>query len=313
FLKRYPKVKLFLTNFPSKLKGYEGGREFDSQLYGFGRLKNIVRRGKYAGMETPLDKFGYSHEQINEIVEAPDVKRNPDGSTEMLGDDSKLLQKIEHGKRATAYQPETYTNKIYFFGSCHHYGVNAPFDKTLESYLQKMLNESNLPYRVENESQRYLTRYQDIFYNLNKLTPAPGDIIFVWLSSLRSNNDTVPFCDVSDAFDPPHDYREFFCVKGHVNELGYKLVAEKYFKFLTENNFFRDVEFKSPPSYYYSSLRYTAAIRGGQFGIFRQRRAGGLQDKTSCKETPNWLARHELQSFHSRSSIPCRICGIKSH
>ena len=86
-----------------------------------------------------------------------------------------------------------------------------------------------------------------MFYNLNALDLKPGDIIFFYLWGMHSNDDTIPFCDISDAFDPPHDYREIFCTKGHVNEIGYKLVAEKYFKFLTENNFFRDKENKYPP------------------------------------------------------------------
>ncbi|MBQ6297712.1 MAG: hypothetical protein IJK81_08540 [Selenomonadaceae bacterium] len=246
FLQRYPKVKLFLTNFPTNMKRYVAGVEFYSQLCSFGRLKNIVRTDKNNDIETSLDKFGYTHEQINEIVEAPDIIKKLDGSTKMIGDDNKFLQGIVDGKRITEYQPEKFLNKIYFFGSCHHYGVNAPFDKTIESYLQKMLNKHGAPYRVENESQRYLNRYQDIFYNLNKINPMPGDIIFVWISNLRANNEILPFADISDAFDPPHDYKKVFCVKDHVNELGYKLVAEKYFKFLTENNFFRDVEFNYP-------------------------------------------------------------------
>ena len=245
FLQRYPKVKLFITNFPSRMKRYKGGKKFDSQLIGFGRLKNTVRIKKYSDIETPLDKFGYTHKQINEIVEAPDVKRNLDGSTEMLGEDDKLLQKIENGKRATAFQPENYLNKIYFFGSCHQYGVNAPFDKTIESYLQKMLNDNNLPYRVENEGQMFRNRYQDMFYNLNYLDPAPNDIIFVhWHQSFKS--DIIPFFDLSNVFDPPHDYKEIFCTKSHVNEIGYKLIAERFFEFLTENNFFRDVSFNYP-------------------------------------------------------------------
>lgn len=113
-----------------------------------------------------------------------------------------------------------------------------------------MLNENNLPYRVENESQRYYCRYQDIFYNLNKLTPAPGDIIFVWIDNMLNKN--FPSLDLSAAFDSPHNYKEIFCLRGHVNELGYKILAEKYFAFLTQNNFLRDKDFKytmPPPAY----------------------------------------------------------------
>ena len=238
FLQRHPKVKLILTNFPY-ISRYEDGVKFSKQLKSFGEFISAIRADNSGNVKTPLDKFGYTNQEVLDIMEAPKITTNLDGSTVMEDTDEISLRRIRNGKRVTAYQPEKYLNTVYFVGSCHHYGVNAPFDKTIESYLQQMLNEHNLPYRVENESQRYFDRYQDIFYNLNKLNPAPGDIIFMWIADLRANN--LPFVDVSDAFDPPHDYKEFFVDGGHINELGYKILAEKYFDFLTTNNFFRDV------------------------------------------------------------------------
>ena len=74
---------------------------------------------------------------------------------------------------------------------------------------------------------------------------APDDIIFIWLNNLLPK--TLPGFDLSDAFAPPHDYRKIFVEKKHGNELGYKILARKYFKCLTANNFFRDVKFKYPP------------------------------------------------------------------
>ena len=243
FLQRYPQVKLILTNFPS-INRHKDGAEFRKQLKGLEQMRQILRKDKSGNVKTPLDKFGYNNEEVLELMEAPPVITNPDGSTAM-GDNEHPLMMIKDNKRATAYQPEKFLNRIFFIGTCHDFGVNAPYDKTIASYLQKMLNENNLPYRVENESQRYFNRYQDMFYNLNKLTPAPGDIIFIYISGVAVKK--LPFLDVSNAFDAPHDFKEIFCAGGHVNELGYKLVAEKYFKFLTENNFFRDKEFIYPP------------------------------------------------------------------
>ena len=225
---------------------------------------------KFSNVKTPLDKFGYNNEEVLELMEAPPVITNPDGSTAM-GDNEHPLMMIKDNKRATAYQPEKFLNRIFFVGTCHDFGVNAPFDKTIASYLQRMLNENNLPYRVENESQRYFNRYQDMFYNLNKLTPAPGDIIFIYISGVAIKK--LPFLDVRNAFDAPNDFREIFCVRGHANELGYKLVAEKYFRFLTENNFFRDVDINPPPQSTNSPLRYTTAIRGERLKNFLRRGA----------------------------------------
>ena len=244
FFQRYPEVKLILSNFPSNITRYKGGTKFDKELKTLATLRNILLFDKSGTVETPFDKFGYTNAEVLELLGAPDLNTNLDTSTDMEDNDHPLIR-VKNNKRMTAYQPEKFLNRIYFVGSCHDFGVDAPFDKTIASYLQKMLNENNLPYRVENESQRYFNRYQDIFYNLNKLTPAPGDIIFIWVGNLRSR--VFPFIDLSKAFDPPQDFREIFCVKGHVNELGYKLIAEKYFDFLTTNNFFRDVELKYPP------------------------------------------------------------------
>lgn len=264
FLQRYPQVKLFLTNFPS-IKRYARASEFIKTLPPLEYVLKILHSNK---KYMPLEKFGYNVQQMLESTEAPPVVTNPDGSTDMKDTDERSLQRIKNGRRVTAYQPTQFKNRIYFVGSCHHYGIHAPFDKTIESYLQKLLNEKNLLYRVENESQRYFGRYQDIFYNLNKLTPSPGDILFVWIHDLVGIN--LPFCDVADAFDPPHDYREIFCTQGHINELGYKILAEKYFAFLTKNNFFSNVEFKyaTPPP-----VRH-------RYGIPPQFEAGGL--KNSC-------------------------------
>jgi len=273
FLQRYPQVKLILTRYPyiARQKGY---LEFYKQIKGLEEMRRILRKDKSGNVKTTLDKFGYNNSEVLELMEAPKVTTNLDGSTTQ-GDNEHPLMKIKNGKRETAYQPENFLNKIYFVGSCHDFGVNAPFDKTIASYLQKMLNENNLPYCVENESQRYFSRYQDFFYNLNELSPSPGDIIFIWVSNVVAKN--LPFLDLIDAFDPPHDFKEIFCVKGHVNELGYKILAERYFKFLTENNFFRDKEFNYPPPPPISPLRHTATIRGGRRKIFCQRGLGGLQ------------------------------------
>lgn len=244
FLQRNPRVKLILTNFPYFTR-YKGGSEFNEQLLEYWEMIKIINNSEGKHITTPFDKLGYTNTQVVELLKRATAKINSDGSTVMLDDNSPLIR-IQNGKRLTAYQPEYFQNRIYFFGTCFQYGFQAPFDKTIESYLQKMLNDNNLPYCVENEGQFYWNRFQDMFYNLNKLSPKPGDIIFIHTEGMRSNNSSISFCDVSNAFDSPIDYKEIFCTKRHVNELGYKLVAEKYFKFLTENNFFRDKNFNYP-------------------------------------------------------------------
>ena len=244
FCQRNPLVKVFHMNFAAGPGRYEGGLDFHRSLLTDRELLDILLKNKgkkdAPPIKTPFDKLGYTNAEVIELLTDPKSKRNADGTSSMIDDDHPFKQ-IHNGKRKTAYQPEQFRNKIYFIGPCYHYGSNTPYDKTLESYLQKMLNEANLPYRVENEGQLFFGRYIDMFYNLNAIKPNPGDIIFFHNMNIKS--DLIPFCDLSDVFDPPHDYRDFYPTRIHVNELGYKVVAERIFKFLTENNFFRNVEF----------------------------------------------------------------------
>ena len=310
FLQRYPKVKLIITNFPRSLERYKDGAKFKEQLKGNVEMLNLLKK-RSGKIETPLDKFDYTNEQVIELMEGAQLKTNPDGSTIFVDNETKLLRRIKNGKRTTAYQPEHFQNKIYIFGTCHQYGVNAPYDKTIASYLQNLLNEHNLLYRVENEGQIYFGRHEDMFYNLNKLEPAPGDIIFIYVATSLPKN--LPFCDVSDAFDPPHDFMEIFSDKWHVNELGYKLVAEKYFKFLTENNFFHEVciNYPTPPPII-SQIRHTFLGRAGRRKNFCQFGTGAIQANFAGEKNFNRRNRHELQPLHARSSLSCRIRGGKS-
>ena len=244
FLQRYPYVKLFVTKFPDKIAQYEGGAEFEKKLPTTAKLRDILVANQSGTAKTKLDKFGYTNQEVLEMLLVPKINKNPDGTTPLRDAEESSLRPIKNGKRITANQPSHFQNRIYFVGTCHFFGINAPLDKTIESYLQEMLNENNLPYRVENEGQHYWGRHQDTFYNLNALNPSPSDIIFILVLSAIPKN--LPIFDISHAFDPPLDYRDIFVEKKHINETGYKILAEKYFEFLTANNFFRDKEFVYP-------------------------------------------------------------------
>ena len=243
FLQRHPKVKLIVTNFPNQPKIND--ENFNQQLLSLAALKDKIQSNEGDDIPTLFDKLGYNNKEAFDLMSVPLLTTNLDGSTYMK-DDSNPLVGIKNNQRMTAYQPENYVNKIYFIGTCHQYGINAPFDKTIASYLQKMLNEKNWHYRVENPSQRYFSRYQDLFYNLVKLAPKPDDIIFVYVSNLRPVH--LPFFDVSHSFDG-YCYKDLWVSQAHTNEIGYQILAEKYFQLLVQNNFFKNVNFKysTPP------------------------------------------------------------------
>ena len=244
FLQRNPKVKLIVTNFPY-IRANKNVKEFNEQLLNIQDMKAMLGTDDKDALEMPLKKLGYTNAEIMELINVPPVKTNSDGSTSLLTMPANNLRRIHNGRRETAYQPEQFKHRIWFVGSCHHFGIGAPFYKTIESYLQKMINEANLPYRVENESQFFYNRYQDLFYNLNNLRPAPGDIIFVWVDNISVKR--LPFFDIGNIFsDESKDYKNLLAIKYHMNELGYEFLAKKYFKLLTKNNFFRNVQFQYP-------------------------------------------------------------------
>ena len=222
FLQRNPKVKLLVTNFP---------------------LQPVIDDRGAKDIPALMGRLGYSAEDVAILGSEIVTKTNLDGSTTMEDNPNPLVG-IKNNQRITTHQPEHYVNKIYFVGTCHQYGINAPFDKTIASYLQKMLVDNNLPYRVENLSQRYFNRYQDLFYNLVKLAPKPNDIIFVYVAGISARS--LPLFDVRDAFKF-HDYNDVWITHGHSNEVGYKILAEHFFELLTRENFFKDNEFHYPP------------------------------------------------------------------
>lgn len=241
FMQRHPKVKLIVTNFPQQPQIDD--EEFNKYLYDFS-LPKIISQNPNVHVKNHFDKLGYTNEEVRNLILGPRRITNLDGSTSME-DNPHPLVRVEKNQRLTAYQPEKFVNKIYFVGSCNQYGVNAPFDKTIESYLQKMLNNNNFPYRVENESRHYFNRYQDFFYNLIKLDPKPGDIIFVAVNDILPITQGIPFIDVSKAFDG-YDPKDLWVLKAHANEKGYKILAEFYFDVLVKNNFLKNIEIKYP-------------------------------------------------------------------
>ena len=190
-------------------------------------------------ISTPYDFLGYSNEEVYDLLEIPRSKENSDGSIYCENINNPFVT-VRSGKRITLYQPDKFNNRIYFVGNCPYFGYGVPDDKTLESLLQKYLNDNGYPYRVENESQFLCSRYQDIFYNLKNLSFLSGDIIFFCSDRIRPNN--LPFFDLNTYIARPHKYGEIFADEAHINELGHKALAEIFFDVLVKYNFFKDID-----------------------------------------------------------------------
>ncbi len=242
YINSHKNVKIVLTTHPY-LKCNQLTTDYEKFVLNndIHSLRNKLKSDKK--ISTRYDRFGYTHQEIYDLLEMTGAKNNSDGSTSLLDSDNFLVG-VKNGKRITAYQPNKYENTIYFMGTCTFFGIGAAFDRTIESYLQKKLNENGYNYRVENESQFFAGRYQDIFYNLNALPVKDGDIIFMFIQDLQVRN--VPFLDLRNIFDRPHNLGEIFVDAAHLNEIGYKLMAEVFYQVLVKYSFFKNYNFDIP-------------------------------------------------------------------
>ena len=245
FLIKNPQVKLIVVSSPHIIPNAHT-TEREKKLLAmknFWSIRKNIKNPDGEKIETPYNFLGYNNDQVYDLMEIPPLKTNSDGSTSYENTTNPFIT-IRNGKRITLNQPENFRNRIYFVGNCIYFGFGVPDDKTLESQLQKFLNINHIPYRVENESQAFWGRYQDIFYQMERLNTCPGDIVFCCLESIRST--FLPFLDTSMMLLRPHNYGEIFAEPSHINELGHKALAEIFFKVLVQNNFFQNTEFKYP-------------------------------------------------------------------
>lgn len=244
FLKIRPGVKVITYTHPDLIEN-EYNSELEKKVLSENFKRTLIenrRKGIAEKIWTPLDEFGYSNNEVLKLLDMPTAKTDWKGCT-YFDDSSDELFNSRGGKRQTAYQPSAHEHVIYMLGTCVCVGYAAPWDKTMPSYLQKILNDNNEGYLVENISQFYNGRYQDIFYNLNALPVKDGDIVFICLAN--STIRDIPGFYAKKLFKRPHNYGELYVDKYHINERGYKIVAEKFYEFLKESNFFNDYDYNT--------------------------------------------------------------------
>lgn len=254
YINNHKNVRVIVTDYPV-LRVDENSTVYERHISAksIWALKNELRNKNSDILETRLDRFGYCNEDVLNLLMLSGADSDSDGSTRLKDNEHPLVQ-IRSGVRKTAYQEGEYKNTIWCAGTCTFYGIGAPFDKTIESCLQKIINENGHEYRVENISQFYAGRYQDIFYNLNRIPVEAGDIVLVCLQGLRAEH--IPFFETTDMFRRPHDYGEVFLDGSHINENGNKVYAEKFFEFLKENDFFQKYEYENIPAHFSSVHKY---------------------------------------------------------
>lgn len=247
YLNQNTGAKVIVTNIPN-IKNNEYTSEYEKKVLkkSIHQLRRELETRNGKTIETRFDEFGYSNDEVHAILALSGNKTNLDGTTDLLDNDHPLVM-TKGGIRKTANQEGEYQNTIWCMGTCIYYGIGSPYDKTIESYLQKIFNENGHKYRVENVSQFYSGRYQDIFYNLNRLPVKKDDIVLICLQGLHARG--IPFFDIDHIFDRPHDHGEVFADAGHINERGNKVLAQKMYEYLRENDFFKNFKYDIPSDF----------------------------------------------------------------
>lgn len=189
------------------------------------------------------DEFNYTHTQILELLTEPPSYYDEYGIRQFEDYSSPTnLVNIVDGHRVTSDVPENRVRTIYYFGNCRDFGISAPDDKTIASYLQRLLNTFYPDRKIAVENYGYFIHgYRtDIFNKMNSLPIRKGDIVIIASPECKK----ITNINLKDIFQRPHDYGEVFIDNEHYNENGYRAIAGALFKALEKHNFF--VNWKAP-------------------------------------------------------------------
>jgi [citrate (pro-3S)-lyase] ligase len=184
------------------------------------------------------DAFHYNNADISEMLSHPADYIDAKGVL-VFADKSGTYVNLSGGNRVTANAPKDIQKTIYIVGGDKIFGMGAPDGGTVSSHLQNKLNEQ-LPDQkiaVVNMGRFLWPRQYELLHLLNSLPVKDGDIIVFhapWTWSVRKAQ--VLQLDFSNLLQRPHDYGEVFIDKGgHLNENGYRAIADAVFKALREN------------------------------------------------------------------------------
>ena len=112
---------------------------------------------------------------------------------------------VVDGERVTLDQPDDPQHTIYFFGPCIMIGAYVEDQHTIESFLQKRLNEAGYRYKVVN-CGCYETRYQEMVH-ITSTPMKPGDIMVMHIENRPyPQTTTIDLTDLLDTHDVPNEW-----------------------------------------------------------------------------------------------------------
>lgn len=121
----------------------------------------------------------------------------------MLKDCCNDFYHVIHGERYTLGQPSGFSRTIYFVGPCYIYGHHSEDCNTIESFLQKKLNEANYKIKVVNCGSLYSgDNIEFSWMRLKSLPIRRGDII-IYGGWEFADITKINLLDVCQKYDVP--------------------------------------------------------------------------------------------------------------
>jgi hypothetical protein len=147
--------------------------------------------------------------------------------------------------RLTTDQPDNFKNTIYMFGNSVAFGVGAEDKDTIQSYLQRIINEyftGEESYCVVNCANHGGGNHDYQFDLMETMSFTKGDIIIIGghkrHNIMNAAKKYCTICHTQHAFEHPHDMGEVFCDNSHLNKIGNQTIAELLFQTMLDNNLF---------------------------------------------------------------------------
>lgn len=186
-----------------------------------------------------LHKYFNSPNDILEVLTPPPSFRDIYGVRRFEDQRGKCVN-TTNGIRLTTNQIQKHKRSIFIVGECIAFGVGSSDGNTIASFLQRNLNRFVSKYKFNVYNYGYFLRdftglsSGEIYKILDFIPAQSGDIILFSFSS----SDDLPFCDLSKAAQRPHSYGEVFFDRYHYTADGNRLIADKLFDYLQQNDFF---------------------------------------------------------------------------
>lgn len=217
--------QLYINLYCMQMKSFFNEKKVNYLFYCIPDAERVVNHSKRVAIE--------SKQHVNNIIS--------DWGTFTVADGVVDGCEYFHGRRRTTDVPMIWDGTIYFYGPCISIGVFAKDSETIESFLQRKLNNAGIRYRVVNvPAPLLLNPYDSAINTIHKIGQGKyrqGDIIIhfgrsnlEWHGIITENQEKH---DLTDAFNTKENVTKK-CFIGnmaaHVNADGYEIVADYIFE-----------------------------------------------------------------------------------